>query len=67
VQSGGKRLMRLRALAKQAECKATLLPPSSRQALIDFFADLGVVRAVDLSPGPPEVAPAIPKEPAPQP
>jgi 2',3'-cyclic-nucleotide 2'-phosphodiesterase/3'-nucleotidase len=71
VQSGGKRLMRLRALAKQGECKATLLPPSSRQALIDFFADFRVVRAADLSPGLPEdapaPAPAIPKEPAPQP
>lgn len=52
VQSGGKRLMRLRALASDPEVKATMLPPSSRQALIDFFADRGTVKESDLSPLP---------------
>jgi hypothetical protein len=65
AQSGGKQLMRLRALAGMPECKATLLPPSSRQALIDFFADREVVGAADLQPVPPP--PARPTEPAPQP
>lgn len=51
-QSGGKRLMRLRALSQQPECRATLLPPSSRQALIDFFADREVVKPEHLQPGP---------------
>ena len=54
VQSGGRRLMRLRALAQQAECKATLIPPSGREALIDFFADRGVVKVADLLPVQPE-------------
>ena len=69
AQSGGKRLMRLRALAEEPECKATLLPPTSRQALIDFFADRGVVKAADLSPAPaaPTPAPTPPKVPAPLP
>ena len=52
VQSGGKRLMRLRALAQRPECKARLLPPSSRQALIDFFADEGTITASHLEPVP---------------
>lgn len=51
VQSGGKRLMRLRALAEQPECRATMIPPSSRQALIDFFADRGVVTPGDMGLG----------------
>ncbi|MFP6878916.1 MAG: bifunctional UDP-sugar hydrolase/5'-nucleotidase [Roseibacillus sp.] len=69
AQSGGRRLMRLRALAEEPECKATLLPPTSRQALIDFFADRGVVKAADLSPAPaaPTPAPTPPKVPAPLP
>ena len=45
AQSGGKRLMRLRALADNPECKASLLTMSSREALIDYFQDLGTVRA----------------------
>jgi len=48
AQSGGKRLMRLRALAQSPECKATLLTMSSREALIDYFGDLGTVRASGL-------------------
>jgi 2',3'-cyclic-nucleotide 2'-phosphodiesterase (5'-nucleotidase family) len=44
AQSGGKRLMRLRALAESPECKATLLTLSSREALIDYFQDAGTVR-----------------------
>ncbi|MEC8941109.1 MAG: hypothetical protein VYC95_00130, partial [Verrucomicrobiota bacterium] len=52
AQSGGKKLMRLRALAQRPECKASLLPPSSRQALIDFFADTGTVTVSHLAPGP---------------
>ena len=51
AQSGGKRLMRLRALAQQPQCKAEILPPSSRQALIDFFADCGTVTKEHLQPG----------------
>nr|NIP92196.1 hypothetical protein [Akkermansiaceae bacterium] len=69
VQSGGKRLMRLRALAGLPACQARLIPPSSRQALIDFFADRQVVGRDDLIPSPPKPAP-VPdslKEPAPQP
>ena len=60
AQSGGKQLMRLRALAQRPECKASLLPPNSRQALIDFFADAGTVTASHLTPGP--VQPAADKE-----
>ena len=56
VQSGGKRLMRLRALAQRPECKASLLPPSSRQALIDFFADEGTITASHLEPAPAQPA-----------
>ena len=52
AQSGGKRLMRLRALAQRPECKVALLPPSSRQALIDFFVDRGTVAKEHLEPGP---------------
>ena len=52
AQSGGRRLMRLRALAQQPECKATVLPPSSRQALIDFFVDRGRVEKEHLQAGP---------------
>jgi len=51
AQSAGKRLMRLRALSERPECKATLLPPDSRAALIEFFADRGTVGAEDLRPG----------------
>lgn len=51
TQSGGKRLMRLRALADSPECKATLLTLSSREALINFFTELGTVRASGLRPG----------------
>ncbi|NNC87432.1 MAG: bifunctional metallophosphatase/5'-nucleotidase [Akkermansiaceae bacterium] len=48
AQSGGKRLMRLRALAERPEARATLLPMTSREALIDFFKDKGVVRPADV-------------------
>lgn len=51
AQSGGKRLMRLRALAESADCRATLLSLSSREALINYFTDLGTVRASGLKPG----------------
>ena len=40
------------ALAQQPECKATVLPPSSRQALIDFFVDRGRVEKEHLQAGP---------------
>lgn len=48
AQSGGKRLMRLRTLARQPESKATLLDLSSREALIDFFKDREVVKVKDV-------------------
>lgn len=48
AQSGGKRLMRLRALSQQPECRAALLPLSSREALIDYFKDREVVRPGDV-------------------
>lgn len=48
AQSGGRRLMRLRALAQRPETRATLLPMTSREALIDFFRDREVVRAEDV-------------------
>ena len=56
VQSGGKRLMRLRALAERPESRAVLLPPNSRQALIDFFADMGTVTADHLAQRPAKAA-----------
>ncbi len=67
AQSGGRRLMRLRALVERPECKASLIPASSRQALIDFFADRKVVRIGDLLPTQPDSSRPVPKEPAPQP
>ena len=51
TQSGGKRLMRLRALAAQAESKATLLSLSSREALIDYFKDREVIMPGDVTVG----------------
>jgi 2',3'-cyclic-nucleotide 2'-phosphodiesterase/3'-nucleotidase len=54
AQSGGKRLMRLRSLAQHLECDATVIPPTSRQVLVDFFVDREVVRAADLRPGAPK-------------
>ena len=48
AQSGGRRLMRLRALAQRPETRATLLPMTSREALIDYFRDREVVRAEDV-------------------
>ncbi|HCQ39996.1 MAG TPA: hypothetical protein DIV39_12635 [Verrucomicrobiales bacterium] len=50
AQSGGKRLMRLRALAQNPECKPRLLQPNSREALIDFFADVGPITADSIAP-----------------
>ena len=52
AQSGGKKLMRLRALSQNPECKPRLLQPNSRQALIDFFAEIGSVTAEAISPRP---------------
>ena len=48
AQSGGKRLMRLRALAEQAGDKKTLLPLNSREALIEFFLAQKVVNHRDI-------------------
>lgn len=44
--------MRLRALSQNPECKPRLLQPNSRQALIDFFAEIGSVTAEAISPRP---------------
>jgi 2',3'-cyclic-nucleotide 2'-phosphodiesterase (5'-nucleotidase family) len=49
AQSGGKRLMRLRALATQPESKASLLDLSSREALIDYFKDHELVTPGDVT------------------
>ena len=51
AQSGGKRLMRLRALAGRPESKAVLLDLSSREALIDFFKDRELVVPGDVVEG----------------
>ena len=50
-QSGGQRLMRLRALAENPECKARLLAMTSREALVDFFRSRESIRASALRPG----------------
>ncbi|MBG68921.1 MAG: hypothetical protein CMN06_02160 [Roseibacillus sp.] len=52
AQSGGKKLMRLRALSRNPECKPRLLQPNSRQALVDFFAEIGSVTAEAIAPRP---------------
>ena len=49
AQSGGKRLMRLRALAAQPESKASLLDLSSREALIDYFKDHELIMPDDVT------------------
>jgi len=48
AQSGGKLLMRLRALAERKESKAALLPLSSREALIEYFLAKKVVDHRDI-------------------
>ncbi|MCH2330533.1 MAG: hypothetical protein MK312_03220, partial [Roseibacillus sp.] len=52
AQSGGKKLMRLRALAQNPECNPRLLQPNSREALIDFFALVGTVTSEAIAPQP---------------
>lgn len=52
AQSGGKKLMRLRALAQNPECNPRLLQPNSREALIDFFAHVGTVTSEAIAPQP---------------